>query len=87
MDSQIGKKARDRITGFEGVITGRSEYITSCDHILLQLETDDKGSYVEGRWFDEGRIMLLGDGVNPAELVAESEKPGGPMLNSPPPVR
>ncbi|EPN30018.1 hypothetical protein A245_46208, partial [Pseudomonas syringae pv. actinidiae ICMP 19096] len=32
---ELGKKARDKISGFEGVITGRAQYLTGCDQYVL----------------------------------------------------
>lgn len=32
---KLGQKAKDRITGFAGTITGKVEYITGCNQVLL----------------------------------------------------
>lgn len=27
----LGRKVRDKVTGFEGIVTGRATYLTGCD--------------------------------------------------------
>ena len=46
----------DKITGFKGVIVGRSAYVTGCTQLLLQPVVKENGEYIEGRWFDENRL-------------------------------
>jgi hypothetical protein len=55
----VGLKVRDRVTGFEGIVTGRAEYITGCAQVLVQPKVDQKGAFVEGRWVDETRVEVL----------------------------
>jgi len=83
MDKKItmGCEARDTITGFAGIVTGAAQYITGCDQYLLKPKVDDKGAYVEGHWFDHGRLECVGKGVAAKEV--QSEKPGGPQSDAP----
>lgn len=53
----LGSKAKDRITGFVGVITGHSRYITGCDQYLLNPPAKD-GALVDSQWFDEQRLEV-----------------------------
>ena len=62
--------ASDMITGFTGKITGHSDYITGCDQFLVQPDAKD-GQWQEGRWFDVGRLNIVGsDGVKTSDLQA-----------------
>ena len=63
MHRGIGRRVKDRITGFEGVVTGYCEYITGCNQALIAPPTKDDGEFVESRWFDEQRLVQLGDEV------------------------
>jgi len=64
---QHGDTVQDCITGFEGVITGRADYITGCNQysVTTRLSGKKSGEHgdsckeVEGRWFDEDRLQLL----------------------------
>ena len=94
MDSGLpmGKMAKDKITGFVGVITGRSEYINGCVHIMLEAKTKPGIKPVHA-WFDEDRILLTGKSnvvlvhVLPKKTTITHthitrSRPGGPMPHS-----
>lgn len=70
---ELGKKAKDRVTGFTGVITGRSDFIAGCRQYCLAPPINAEGKIVDSHWFDEERIDIIGDGVS---LTAT--KTGGP---------
>jgi len=53
-----GDQAKDMITGFEGVITGRADYITGCNQYLIQPIKED-GEFIESRWMDENRLEII----------------------------
>ncbi len=75
-------KARDKITGFEEIITGRAQYLTGCNQAVLCPPVDDKGLVRAGEWFDEGRLEIIGEGFQP-EQVSSSKNPGGPQRDAP----
>lgn len=78
---KLGQKAKDKITGFEGILTARHQYITGCDQYQLAPDgLDDDGKLKEIYSFDEGRIEILGPGITEADV--ESDKPGGPQFQS-----
>ena len=78
---ELGKKGKDQITGFTGIITGSASYLYGCDQYCLTPCVTKDGKITEGEWFDEGRIKITGKGVL-AESV-EAEKPGGPQRDMP----
>ncbi len=55
----FGHKAKDSITGFEGVITGHVRYISGCSQVLLSPTVDGDGKKRDGEFFDEQRIEIL----------------------------
>jgi hypothetical protein len=61
MKAQIGQTLKDVITGFTGIATGRCEYVTGCTQLLLQPPTKENGDFVESRWLDEDRLVLVSD--------------------------
>lgn len=78
---ELGQKAKDKITGFEGIITGRASYLYGCDQYCLVPSVGTDGKMAEGQWFDEGRVLVTGPGVNATDVMVE--KPGGPNLDWP----
>lgn len=82
MDPRFGKKARDKVTGFTGVITGRADYMYGCSQLVLAPAVDKDGKMADGHWFDEGRIEILEEAVKPSSVQAS--RPGGPQRDAPP---
>lgn len=55
----FGRKAKDSITGFEGIITGHVRYISGCSQVLITPPVDGDGKKRDGEFFDEQRIEIL----------------------------
>ena len=71
---KLGQKAKDKVTGFAGILIGKIEYLFGCTQYGIAPEVKD-GKVNETNWFDEGRIEVLGRGILPEEV--QGEKPGG----------
>lgn len=71
---KLGKKAKDKVTGFTGIIIGRIEYLFGCNQYGLAPEASE-GVVKDTNWFDEGRIEVIGQGIAPEEVT--TAKPGG----------
>ena len=84
---ELGSVAKDKITGFEGVIRVRSEYLTGCDVYGLQsreLKENKPADYV---FIDEALIELIRPDFlknNGERIVSDNGKTGGPLQVSPP---
>ena len=78
----LGSKAKDKITGFTGIVTGRAQYLTGCDqYILAQAAT--KEGVCPTSWFDENRLEVLKDKPVVLEKTTDG-RTGGPALNPAP---
>lgn len=76
MTPNLGDKARDVITGFGGIVTGRCEYLTGCVQLLLSPTVDKDGKRQEGEWFDIDRIEVKKAGaVNLKVAIAGPDQP------------
>jgi hypothetical protein len=77
-----GKKAKDKITGFTGIITARVEYLTGCTQygITPPMKEGEKEA-PRADYFDEGRIEILGEGIQASEVKAPDD--GGPNRDAP----
>ena len=73
-DPNLGKFGRDKVTGFEGVITIKSVYLYGCDSYTLSPKAKD-GKIEDAHTFDAGRIEIISDGIRPSEV--KGNKPGG----------
>lgn len=77
---ELGQKAKDKITGFEGIIIGKCIYLTGCNQYGLAPACKD-GEVKATQWFDEGRIEIIGDGVTAPSV--QSVVNGGPNRDAP----
>lgn len=57
---QLGITARDKITGFKGVVIGYVEYLTGCNQALLQPAGSDATKRPDAEWFDVQRLTRVG---------------------------
>jgi hypothetical protein len=74
---ELGVKAKSVISGFTGIITGRTEYINGC--VQYAITPKAKDGKVESEWFDEQEVQVIGKGV---DLSAAAT--GGPQRNAAP---
>jgi len=72
---QLGVKAKDKITGFEGIVTAKIEYLTGCAQYCLTPECKE-GKVQPNEYFDGARLQKTGEGVSP-DSVSEEDAPGG----------
>ncbi len=83
---KLGDRVRDSLTGFEGIVIGRSEWLTGCNTIGLKSEQLEGGKAPE-LWLDQTRGQLI---VAQAYTLPRSTgRPataldaGGPMMSTP----
>ena len=74
---KFGDEVEDKITGFVGVVTGASSYITGCDQILVQPRVDKEVKKVDAEWFDDGRLKKLRKKKLSAKSVKKDGDPPG----------
>lgn len=86
----LGRKAKDKVTGFEGVVSSVSFDLYGCIQAALTPGVDKDGKTLDGHWFDTNRlamksgarVMPLPDFDKPADEPADhahglAEKPAG----------
>lgn len=76
----IGAKAKDKITGFTGIITSRIEYLFNANSVGVTPPMDKDGKLPDGYQFDEGRMDIIKDQprVEPNEVASPKR---GAMTN------
>jgi len=55
---ELGSKAKSNINGFAGIVTSRAEHLNGCNRYWLEPPLDKDGKYMDGRWFDEGELIV-----------------------------
>lgn len=71
--SILGRTAKDRITGFVGIATGLSTYISGCTQVLLVPPMGPDGKLPDSHWFDLQRVEV---GPNPQVVLDNGATPG-----------
>jgi hypothetical protein len=72
----LGSKVRDTITGFEGIATGRSQFLNGCVSVCVTRSEVTKDGEVKLEWFDEQRIEVVERGAFRAQPSTATA--GGP---------
>lgn len=76
-------RLKDQVSGFTGVVLGRTEYSTGCKHYGLAAEAVNKeGTVPDWQWFDETRLLKVGQKTIEATTAVQSKR-GGPSPNPP----
>lgn len=75
MNVKLGDKARDRVTGFEGICVARTEWLNGCWRLTLQSDKLDKDNKPQpSETFDAPQLEL----VTAAVVPTGSRDTGGP---------
>lgn len=64
----LGFKVKDKITDYEGIATSKHLYLTGCTQYGVLGKIDKDGKIPEIMYFDEGRLLVTGEGFKPEEL-------------------
>jgi len=75
----LGSILKDKITGFQGVVTSRTEWLNACNVYGLQsMKLKEDGTVGERQHFDQPQLELIEDGV-----FAPTRETGGPASSIP----
>jgi len=71
-----GMLAKDKISGFTGIVTGYANYITGCDQWLLSPKCEDEKIHTkpESIWFDDGRVEPIEELVSEKDVESDTGK-------------
>lgn len=72
----LGDRAKDVISGFSGIVVGRTTWLYGCDRVGLQGEKLGKdGRVSDVQWFDAAQVVVVKAGVVKG---APAQMTGGP---------
>ncbi len=75
---KLGTKVRDKVTGFVGVVTARTEWMTGCATVAIQAEARVDKRPDDPFWVDE--IRVEGFKAAPAMVGGPHDAPSNPSL-------
>ncbi len=55
---ELGSTVKDKVTGFEGIATGRAEYLTGCPRVCVEATKLEDGE-TKSQWFDDPRLIVI----------------------------
>ena len=61
---KLGVKAKDKITGYEGIVIAKAKWLTGCDQYVLKGKAKKGELPEDGQWFDEGMLEIIGEGIH-----------------------
>ncbi len=73
---ELGSRAKDKITGFKGIIIARSEHLHNCNTYGVKPEELKDGKPIECQWFDEPQLEIVEDKIHKPK-----QETGGPTEN------
>lgn len=66
----LGTEVKDKVSNFQGKVLVISESLHNCSQYYVEPPVDDKGKPSPGEWFDEGRLDVVGQGIDPEDVAA-----------------
>ncbi len=72
-ENMLGKKARDKVTGFTGILTAYVVYMYGCLNYGITPPANG-GKVEETHYFDDRRIEIIEEALDPEDVTGE--KPG-----------
>ena len=77
---KLGQKVKDKVTGFEGIIIAKVEYLNGCVQFAIRPKIKKGDSkFPENHYIDEGQLVLVSEGIR-----AKKKNNGGLMSDVPP---
>ena len=81
MPINLGDLARDTITGYQGIVIARTEWLHGCRRLCLQAPSLHDGKPIDSATFDEPQLVLVKPGVAQSMAGADAapaSRTGGP---------
>jgi hypothetical protein len=75
---ELGQEVQDQISGFRGIIAGRSQWTTGCNTYGL-IPKVIKNTLKEAEWFDENRLIKASSKIIKLGDKKPKQIKGGPQ--------
>jgi len=70
---KLGCKARDKITGFEGIVVARIKYLFGCTQYAIMPKWIEGQKTEDSEYFDVGRLEVIGEGISKEDVQAKEK--------------
>lgn len=77
----LGKRYKDKVSGFVGIATSKHEYLNGCIRISLTPTVDKDNKPQDPQSYDYQELELVDDGV---QVVEPEKRNGGPQRDNAP---
>jgi hypothetical protein len=74
----LGMKVRDKITGLEGIVIARTEWLNGCERLTIQPEYNKEGKPAEAQTIDAAQLEVVGTKHPQRKLPPAPVLTGGP---------
>lgn len=71
---RMGMEVRDKVSGFQGIVTSIAKYLSGCDRVLVSPPVDAEGKMRESEHFDITEVEFVSNGL----YIPPEPKLGGP---------
>lgn len=78
MEIKLGKKVKDKVTGYEGVATAKVEYLNGCIQYCVIPQVGSDGKMPEAEYIDVHQLEVVGEGTS-----IKPSRTGGPQRDCP----
>jgi len=75
---ETGDSVKDSITGFYGLIIGRTQWLHNCNTYCVKSRELKDGKPMDAQWFDEPQLELIEE-----KVMEEKNDTGGPCMSVP----
>lgn len=75
---ELGDKVKDRVSGFQGIITTRTEHLNGCKQYGINPPIDKTGKMLEGYNIDGEQLDLIDKGLNKERPIKKKQTGGAP---------
>lgn len=56
---RLGDKVEDKVTGFEGTVVAKINYLNGCTQCQVQPKVNEKGEIPKTSWIDEPQLKIV----------------------------
>lgn len=74
----VGDRVRDKVTGFVGIVIGKTTWLNGCNRLGVQPTVLHEGKPIDAVWFDEPQLELV-----EAEAVSPGPRSTGGPISAP----